>query len=169
MNKMQDATGAADAAALREWMEASTARSMRDFWHYAKKSGLSMPQFGLLRRLYHGGECEVHDVGKHFDVSSAAASQLVDRLVQAGLVERTENPDDRRARRVALSARGRVVMEQGIEESYRWVDELIAGVGSSGRAVVRQALAELTAAEAALPRQAVPVTRGAIRDARGRR
>lgn len=158
---MQDAR---DATALRAWMESFMTRSFGALWRYARKAGLSMPQLGLMRQLYHKGDCEVHEVGKHFDVTSAAASQLVDRLVQAGYVERTEDPQDRRARRVALTAKGRAVLEKGIEESYGWVDDLLAALPARTRAALRDVIAELSAAEAALP---APDGTGAWDGARG--
>jgi DNA-binding MarR family transcriptional regulator len=120
---------------------------MRDWTCYVRATGLSLPQFGLLMRLYHGGRCEVHDIGEHFAVTSAAASQLVERLVQAGLVERTEDPDDRRARQIALSAKGRSLVERGIGQRHRWVDELVSGLTQSEKAVVGKALPTLVEAE----------------------
>jgi DNA-binding MarR family transcriptional regulator len=147
-------------------METFTSRSMHDMWRFIKKSGLSMPQFGLLRRLYHGGECEVHEVGTHFDITAAAASQLVDRLVQAGLVGRTENPDDRRARHVALTAKGRALLEKGTDESYRWVNDLAATLAPHARASLREALPLLMEAEASMPRPESISARAAIRSAR---
>ncbi len=161
---MQDAKETA--ATLRAWMETFTSRSMHEWWRFAKRTGLSLPQFGLLRRLYHQGECEVHEVGQHFDISAAAASQLVDRLVQAGLVARTENPDDRRARHVALTAKGRALLEKGIEESYRWVNELAGALGPQVKAGLRQVIPLLMEAEASMPRPESFLHRAAIRGAR---
>lgn len=138
-------------AVIREWMETFIMRSMRDMSRYVKTTGLSMPQFSLLMRLYYGGGCEVHDIGRQFEVSSAAASQLVERLVQSGLVARTENPDDRRARRIALSTKGRALIDRGIEERYRWVNELVAGLGAEERSGVLKSLPLLIEAEKKLP------------------
>ena len=56
-----------------------------------------MPLLSLPMRLHYGGGCGVNDIGKGFGVSGAAVSQMVERLVQAGLVARVEDPDDRRA------------------------------------------------------------------------
>ena len=39
-------------------------------------------------------------------LSPAATSHLVERLVRAGLVERREDPEDRRAKRVAVTPAG---------------------------------------------------------------
>ena len=138
---------------IRAWMETFMTRSMRDSRRFAKKTGLSMPRFGLLLRLYHGGECGVHEVGRHFDISGAAASQLVDKLVQAGLAVRTENPDDRRARHIGLTAKGRAIIDRGTEESYRWINEFVAELTQEQKAAVCALLPALIEAEGRLPRR----------------
>ena len=93
--------------ALRQWMDVFMHRSMSGWMQYVKSSGLSMPQFSILMRLHYRGECGISNLSEHMDISAAAASQLVDKLVQAGLLERTEDPHDRRAKQVALSPKGR--------------------------------------------------------------
>jgi DNA-binding MarR family transcriptional regulator len=138
------------AALIRQWSETLTMRTMRAWWSHVRASGLSMPQFGVLMFLYHGGSCGVNDVGERMDVSGAAASQLIERLVQAGLVERTENPDDRRARLIALSARGRALVEQGTVQRYLWLDQLVALLDPEHRQAVLTALPYLIDAESAL-------------------
>lgn len=45
----------------------------------------------------------MNDLAARMEISPSAATQLVDRLVQHGLAERTPDPDDRRALRVAVS------------------------------------------------------------------
>jgi DNA-binding MarR family transcriptional regulator len=141
-----------DAARLiRAWTEAAGGRLMHATAAYARKIGLTMPQMGTLRRIQRGGPCGVSDIGRHFDVSDAAASQLVDKLVQAGLVDRTESPDDRRVRQVALTAKGRAVMEKAGEAATAWIDDLVARLEPSQKAAVAAALGALMEAEFALP------------------
>ena len=151
---------------VRIWAEAFMMRSMRDMGRYVKTTGLSMPQFSLLMRLYYKGGCEVHDIGRHFDVSSAAASQLVDRLVHAGLVERTEIPSDRRARQIELSQKGRALIDTGVQERYRWVDDVVAALPAKERAALLASLPHLVEAEKALPgREGPGATHGAAQGA----
>ncbi len=57
-------------------------------------------------RLKHGGKSGVSEIGGQMGVTNAAASQAVDRLVHLGLIERTEDPDDRRAKRLTLTQAG---------------------------------------------------------------
>jgi DNA-binding MarR family transcriptional regulator len=134
------------ALALRQWLEAYSQHSMHEWRRYIKATGLSMPQFGVLIRLFHGGGCAVSDIGKHMATSNAAASQLIDGLVEKGLLERTENPDDRRAKQITLSEKGRTLIETGIREQYRWADDLAASLSSEEQETVSEALPVLLSA-----------------------
>ena len=110
--------------AIRSWMDVFMHRSMRGWGLFAKSIGLSMPQFGLLMQMHHKGDCGMSQVSERFDITPAAASQLVDKLVQNGFVQRVEDPNDRRAKLLSLTDKGRKLIQQSIEERYRWVDEL---------------------------------------------
>jgi len=110
--------------ALRDWAEIFMTYSMREWVRFVKSSGLSMPQFSTLMRLYYHGGCGISEISAHLDVTAPAASQMVDRLVQMGLLERGEDPNDRRAKQVTLSAKGRALIEKGIEARNRWSEEL---------------------------------------------
>jgi DNA-binding MarR family transcriptional regulator len=124
---------------IRELMETFFMRSMDGFKKHIKACGLSMPQIHLLMFLHHGGGKGVHDIGDRMDISSAAASQLVDRLVNAGLVERSEDPEDRRGRKIAVTPKGREFVEKSEQERYRWVDGLVERLDAKARAAVREA------------------------------
>jgi len=111
--------------ALRRWMEIVMTRSMHDWVHYVKNSGISMPQFRLLMQLYYQGtSCGISQISDDMSVTNAAASQLVDKMVQSGLLERAEDPHDRRAKQVTISERGREFVREGIEQRYLWVNGL---------------------------------------------
>jgi len=110
--------------AIRSWMDVFMHRSMRGWGHFAKSTGLSMPQFSILMQLHHRGNCGIGDISERFDITNAAASQLVDKLVQSGFIRREEDPHDRRAKLLNLTDKGRELIQQGIEERYRWVDQL---------------------------------------------
>ena len=144
------------AAIIKEWMESFTMRSMESMHHYVKSTGISMPAFSLLMRLYHQGGCGMHEVSRQFDVSGAAASQLVDKLVQGGFVARAENPDDRRAREITLTDQGVAFIKKGIEERYRWVPDMVAVLNPEECDAILASLPKLIAAEKRLPSRADP-------------
>ena len=129
---------------LREWMDVFMHRSMRGWNQFAKSTGLSMPQFSILMQLHYKGPCGMSEISERFDVTAAAASQLVDKLVQARYIERTEDPSDRRAKQLKLSAKGAKLVDDGIQERYRWMDELAGKLNAEEGAKVAEALTLLT-------------------------
>ncbi len=129
---------------LRAWMDVFMHRSMRGWGHFAKSTGLSMPQFSILMQLHHKRPCGMSEVSERFDISAAAASQLVDKLVQAGYLERAEDPTDRRARLLTLSVKGGELISQGTEERYRWMNDLAATLSVEDQKKVSEALILLT-------------------------
>jgi DNA-binding MarR family transcriptional regulator len=131
---------------LRVWMEVSMHRSMHERTRFAKSTGLSMPQFGILMQLHHKGRCGVSEIGDRFDITNAAASQLVEKLVQAGYLERTEDPNDRRVKQLNLTAKGERLIENGAQERYRWLDELTSQLNGEEQTKVAEALDILTKA-----------------------
>lgn len=137
------------------WMDVFMHRSWRSWNHLAKSSGLSMPQFGILMQVHHRGNCAIGDISEHFDITSAAASQLVEKLVQGGLIQREEDPQDRRAKMLNLTDKGRKFIQQGIQERRRWVDELAAKLTAEDRAKVAEALHIMTEAARELEESAI--------------
>jgi DNA-binding MarR family transcriptional regulator len=131
---------------LRAWMDVFMHRSMRGWTHFAKSTGLSMPQFSILMQLHYKGACGMSEISERFDVSAAAASQLVDKLVQAGYLERTEDPHDRRAKLLKLSTEGAKLVDDGIQERYRWMDELTSKLSPTEQTKISEALSVLTEA-----------------------
>jgi DNA-binding MarR family transcriptional regulator len=119
---------------------------------YVKGIGLSMPQFGLLMRLYHHGGCGVGGIGRQFGVTSAAASQLVERLAQAGYVRRAEDDADRRVHQIALTDAGRKLVAEGFKKCLDWVPGLVETMGAAERHMVIETLPPLLAAAKRLPR-----------------
>jgi DNA-binding MarR family transcriptional regulator len=143
---------------LREWMDVFMHRSMRGWGLFAKSTGLSMPQFSILMQLHHQGACGMSEISGRFDVTPAAASQLVDKLVQSGLIKREEDPSDRRAKVLDITDKGRTLIQQGIEERYRWMDELAGRLTVDERAQVSEALNIMTRAAQELEAQPVQQT-----------
>lgn len=131
-------------ATLREWSETFMHRSMRDFGHFMREAGLSMPQMTVLFHLYYHGRCGVSDIGNHLDVTSPAASQLIDRLVQQGLAARSEDPEDRRVRQIDLTPQGQHLVQEAIEARVHWIEELAGALQPAEQASVSAALRLLT-------------------------
>src|SRR5215213_9867841 len=131
---------------IRQFMDIAMHHSMHERLHFAKALGLSMPQFGILMQLHYRGNCGVSDIGDRFDITNAAASQLVDKLVQSKLIQREEDPHDRRAKLLNLTEKARELIQKNIEERYRWVDQVAEKLTAEERAKVVEALEIMTQA-----------------------
>jgi DNA-binding MarR family transcriptional regulator len=134
-------------------------RSWRSWGQFAKSTGLSMAQFSILMQLHHRGNCAIGDISERFDITNAAASQLVDKLVQSSFIKREEDPQDRRAKMLNLTDKGKDLIQRGIEERYRWVDQLSSKLTVEERDQVTDALNIMTRAAQEL--EAEPVQEAA--------
>lgn len=141
---------------LQEWAEVFMHRSMRDFKQFMADSGLSASQLNAMMRLYHGGECEISEIAEHLDVTLAATSQLVERLVQQGLVERVESPHDRRVKLLRLTSQGQVLIQRGIEARRCWMEELTYALSPQEQEEIKRGLKLLTQAARCLEKAQVP-------------
>jgi DNA-binding MarR family transcriptional regulator len=114
-------------------------RSMHNFISYSKEKGLSMSQVGALFRIFRGSS-SVSDIGDNLGVTSAAASQMLERLVQQGLILRKEDPDDRRVRQIVLTDAGRQILQDSIAARQGWLENLAHTLSDSQREQVISAL-----------------------------
>ncbi len=140
---------------LREWAEVFMRRSMRDFVLFSKDSGISMSQLSTLMRLFHRGGCGVSDIGDQLGITNAAASQLIDKLVQQGLVQRSEDTHDRRVKHIALTEKGQELVQESIEVRRRWMEDLTSALSSDDQQAITRALVILTRAALNIEPQAV--------------
>jgi DNA-binding MarR family transcriptional regulator len=111
-------------ATLQEWIEVFMQRSMRDFLGYVRESGLSMSQLGALFQIHHRESSGVTNLGDKLGVTSSAASQLLERLVQQELILRSEDPSDRRVKQLILTDKGRQVLQESIRARQSWLSDL---------------------------------------------
>ncbi|HSS47834.1 MAG TPA: MarR family transcriptional regulator [Thermoanaerobaculia bacterium] len=92
---------------------------LRRFLHWseeqAEKAGVTPAQHQLLLAIRGHHEAEgptIGDIASYLLLRHHSAVGLVDRAVKAGLVERREDPVDRRMVRLSLSALGSRTLEQ---------------------------------------------------------
>jgi DNA-binding MarR family transcriptional regulator len=110
---------------LMNWIEVFMRRSMRNFFLYSKQNGFSITQIAALFLIRRKGTSSVSDIGFELGITSPAASQLLERLVQQGLIVRSEDPNDRRLRQIALSQQGEVVLKEGLQARQKWLEDLV--------------------------------------------
>ena len=73
---------------------------------------LSYAQYGLLFGLWYSEPMSTRELAVAADVSPATATEMLDSLAAAGLVERIRSDEDRRVVLTSLTARGKALVEE---------------------------------------------------------
>ncbi len=131
---------------LHDWSEVFMKRSFRDFKRFMDDADLSPSQVGALMQLHRCGECGVSDIAEHLGFTKPAASQMVERLVQQGLLKRAEDLNDRRVRHLTLTPSGQMLIESGIDARQRWMEQLTHTLTPEEQREIAGALVLLTEA-----------------------
>lgn len=129
---------------LGEWTEVFMHRSFREFKSFMDEEGLSPTQVNTLMRLHHRGPSGVSDIGGFTGVTNPAASQMIDRLVQMGLIQRVESPSDRRFKQITLTEKGENLVRRGIAIRQRWYEDLTCELSVEEQELVGSGLQILT-------------------------
>src|SRR5919109_2565685 len=87
-------------------------RSSNELFKVVDELGSSFTQVKMLFLLEDGGEHSLSEIARHLGLSLPAASRAVDGLIQRDFVIRRESTSDRRSRLIALSDRGREVVDR---------------------------------------------------------
>jgi DNA-binding MarR family transcriptional regulator len=100
---------------------------------YFARFGLSGSQWGVLRNLHRAEQeglpgLRLTDLSERLLVRPPSVTGVVDRLERAGLVERTGSPTDLRAKQVALTAKGRQLVERVLRVHAAQMDAVLAGL-----------------------------------------
>jgi DNA-binding MarR family transcriptional regulator len=73
---------------------------------------VSLSQFRTLVVLEGHGDTRLNHLAARLGVGASTALRAVDRLIAAGLVQRRENPEDRREVVISLTGRGRALVNE---------------------------------------------------------
>jgi DNA-binding MarR family transcriptional regulator len=104
---------------------------------------VTLQQVLLLRHLERRGEITPSELAKRMHMSPPAVSQMIDRLFVLKLLTRKEATDDRRRKKIAMTARGRHVLER-VRKAR--IAEYAAGVSGLSRKTRSELMAVLTRA-----------------------
>jgi MarR family transcriptional regulator, organic hydroperoxide resistance regulator len=90
-----------------------------------KPTGLSIPQFDVLSTLTEQQGLSQSDLAQRLYVTKGNVSGLIDRLVEAGYVERRSAPGDRRSNALFLTPDGERIAGDGIRLQRAFVAETL--------------------------------------------
>ncbi len=114
--------------------------------------GLTPALFGVLNVLGAREGAIQQEIGAAMGIDPSTMVSLIDQLEAAGLAKRRPHPTDRRAREVAITPKGRRLLERGREMTMQVEDEVLRGLSAAER---RQLLTLLRRALSSAPPQSL--------------
>ena len=108
-----------------------------------ERTQLGDSDFRVLEVLLHKGSLPVNTIGPKVWLTPGSISVAVDRLVEKGLVSRKDHPDDRRVRRVELTAKGRALITRGFREHASAMETAVGVLSKNERLTLLRLLKKL--------------------------
>jgi len=120
---------------------AETAHALRKaFDRRAVGLGVTRAQWKVLFRLQRQPGLRQIDLADMLDIEAITLSRIIDRLEEAGLVERAADPTDRRAWRLHVTARAQPLVEKLRGVADEMIAEAFGGVDPNEIEIARRVL-----------------------------
>jgi MarR family 2-MHQ and catechol resistance regulon transcriptional repressor len=126
--------------ALTRYLMTSTGRG---FFHEVERLGLSLSQLKTLQFMAGQEPGTLKAISDELGLSLPGVSRAIDGLHKRGMVTRVEDPDDRRAKRVSLTAKGRRTFEGLMAARIAGLREFAAGLTDEERSALARGLEPL--------------------------
>jgi DNA-binding MarR family transcriptional regulator len=134
---------------IEELFESSQAVQRAWKLHFFKvlgEEGFTPPQLGLLFFIKEHQPVTASALATHLQVSRSAASQMLEKLAQAGFISREEDPNDRRLTYIRISASGEKKLKKleqkrkdfFISTSYGLTDEELINMRLINNKIIEQ-------------------------------
>lgn len=126
------------------WEISETSHALRRFYdRRVAELGVTRAQWRVIAALGHHPGMKQVELADRLDVEPISACRIIDRLEEAGLVERQRDPSDRRVWRLSLTAKAEPVREQLRKLAEEMSLEAFAGVDADELETMRGALARV--------------------------
>ena len=123
---------AEDHRALRVWLRLLTCTQLierRVRTRLRERFATTLPRFDLMAQLErHPEGLKMSELSRLLMVTGGNVTAIVDQLEKEGLVERVDEPADRRAFRINLTRAGEKTFVEMARAHEEWVVELLAGM-----------------------------------------
>jgi DNA-binding MarR family transcriptional regulator len=132
------------------------AAELLELWHHLMRGSsqqmyaliaeldVSITQMKTLHVLADGGsELSVKELSDRLGLSLPGASRIVDALMRRGWLERREDPDDRRMKRVRITDEGRIVLDRIEAARLAGLEDYAASLTPEQRSRLSSALSDL--------------------------
>jgi DNA-binding MarR family transcriptional regulator len=105
--------------------------------------GLTMARAKVLRSLHERGPTRQSVLAADFELSPHSITDIVDGLERLGMAERRPDPDDRRAKLVAITDAGEVSLDVANATRERLLTQIFGSLSQEDRATMLRLLGRL--------------------------
>jgi DNA-binding MarR family transcriptional regulator len=95
--------------------------------------GLTPALFGVLNVLGARDGAIQQELGSAMGIDPSTMVSLIDQLESAGLARRRPHPEDRRARQVSITPKGRRLLQRARDVAFEAEDEVLGGLTTAER------------------------------------
>ena len=99
--------------------------------------------FAVLEALLHKGALPINVIGRKVLLTSGSITTAIDRLEKKGLVERRDDPADRRARIVHLTREGRKLIKKAFDDHAADMERIASALKRDERATLVRLLKKI--------------------------
>ncbi len=110
-----------------------------------KPYGLTIEQFHPLKILTASPGLTQRQIGDQCNKSAANLTRILDRLQKKFLIERRDNPNDRRASLVFLTSHGESLVKEVTGIFHTFDDKCLADISGKDQQVLRRVFAKIAA------------------------
>jgi DNA-binding MarR family transcriptional regulator len=97
------------------------------------KNKITLPQFFILEFLNREGESKMTELANFMNVTTAAMTGIVDRLVRDGYIERVYDKTDRRIIKVKLTGAGNALTKKMAERKQQMIVKVFEKISEVDR------------------------------------
>ena len=136
-----------DHHALRIWLRLLTCTQLIEGQVRSRLRGrfaTTLPRFDLMAQLErHRAGLKMNELSRMLMVTGGNVTAIVDQLEKEGLVERLDEPADRRAFRIRLTRAGEKSFAEMARAHEEWVVELLSGLSRREHEALLKLLAKM--------------------------
>lgn len=112
----------------------------RHVTRFAAEQNSSRNDFRVLVTLVDNNDLSLGQLAKMMQIKQPTLSRIIDKLVFAGLVERRESTDDRRAIKIRLSPLGQREAKPLLKQAQKFNDEIVSSLGAEDSEALKRIL-----------------------------
>lgn len=113
---------------------------------------ITFPQLRILFQVRNNPEVDLRTLAERLGISTSAASQQVDKLVDRGFLDRSEDPDDRRRVKLSVTGDGQAITGEISRATHSYLDAVLSQMSAEELTSLNRSLCRiLEAAEEKVP------------------